>query len=177
MNEKKKKNKNFKRRAKNYKRAGNAVIGVTTLGSFFGYEMATDWSNFKTELDNFIVLNESSLKLNLAIAFPALVAIVVYLIIAMKKNKDFFKDKISVSLLIVIIIFWMVYSVIEVAMVSMIGAWIGVVTDEFVFSPLSKGSLERYADDHDVELEYKKEQNRIKARKKARQEEDLNGSV
>ena len=41
--------------------------------SFFGYEMATDWSNFKNELDEFVVINEETLKINLFIALPALI--------------------------------------------------------------------------------------------------------
>lgn len=74
-----KKTKNYKLRSKVYKGLGTSSIAITTLGGFVAYESAIDWNNFKTELENFIVVNPETVKLNLAIAFPLLIAILVFI--------------------------------------------------------------------------------------------------
>lgn len=169
------KQKNYKLRSKVYKTAGMTTIGVTTIGGFVAYGAITDWQSFQNELNNFIVVQQESLKLNMAIAIPMLIGILVFLWVARKKNKEFFKDKISMDLLTVIVICYIVYSIIEVALASLIGAFIGSVFDEFGFSLAYKSNLKKAEEAHDMDLEYEKEKRRIKARKQA--QEDMNGSV
>jgi hypothetical protein len=173
----KKKNKNYKRRAKTYKIIGKASTAVTTLGSFFAYESIIDWSNFKQNMEDFIVVNQENIKLNLAIAFPILISVVVFLAVFLKKNKKYFSDKISLGLLLAIIIMYMIYSTIEVALVSMIGAWVGVTADEVVFSPLSQRSQEIALEEKSIKSEFDKEKQRILARKAALYEDGTDGSV
>lgn len=176
-NKKNKKQKNYKKRSKVYSISGKSLTGATTLGSFFAYQSAIDWNNFKSELENFVVVTENSLKLNLAIALPALISMVIFLIVMMKKNKEFFKDKISMNLLIVTLILYFVYSIIEVTMISLAGAFVGSLIDETVFMPLAKSAKKKADDDHEVELETRKEINRIRARQLAREEMEFDGSV
>lgn len=177
MKQKKKKlkKKNHLLRSKVYKTAGMTTIGTTTLGGFVAYGAITDWQSFQNELNNFIVVQEESLKLNMAIAIPMLIGILVFLWVAKKKNKEFFKDKISMDIFTVIVICYIVYSIIEVALASLVGAFIGSVIDEFGFSIAAKSNKLKAEEEHDMDLEYERETRRIKARNKAR--EDLNGSV
>jgi magnesium-transporting ATPase (P-type) len=169
------KEKNYKLRSKVYKATGFSTIGVTTLGSFFAYQSYTNWESFQTEINNFVLIQENTMKLNLTIALPVLVSMIVYLWVMLRKNREFFKDKISINLTITILVLYLVYSVIEVTMVSLIGALAGSFVDEFVFMPLSNGANELAKEQHEIDNEYKKEAVRIKARKKA--QEDINGTV
>lgn len=169
---KRKKKKNYKIRSIVYKGAGTTTVTATTLGGFFAYEISTDWANFKQELDNFLVVNEQTLKLNLAIAFPILISIIVLLFVLLKKNRSYFRDKISLGLLTTILVFYLIYSIIEVAMASLIGAFIGSVTDDFIFSPLSKSAKEKSKEQREIDIEVEKERKRLVARK-----EYLDGSV
>lgn len=172
----KKKQPNYKLRSKVYKGIGLTSIGVTTSGSFIGYQMLTDFEQFKNEFDNFMVVQEEGLKLNMAIAIPVLIGLIVFLFVALKKNKTFFADKISMNLFFSIAIFYLIYSVIEIVLVSLIGAFIGAIIDEFVFMPLSKKNNKAYEEKHEEDLEYNREIRRIQARAKA-QRDGLNGSV
>lgn len=166
---------NHKLRSKVYKSSGYGLIGLTTFGAFFAYQTAIDWSNFRQELDDFIIVQQETVKLNLAIAFPMLIAILVFLFVFRRKNREALKDKASMTLLTLIILLYLVYSVIEVAMVSLIGAFGGTFIDEFILNPLSlkhKALAER---DQDIDQEYEREKRRLIARKEA--EADLDGSV
>lgn len=167
--------KNYNTRSKLYKALGNLTIGITTLGGFYAYESYIDWENFKNDVDNFVVVQEESVKLNLVFALPFLIGVLVYLFVMRKRNADFFKDKASISLLFAITISYLIYSVIELALFSMIGAFVGSLADELGFSMLSKKAKEKAVEDRDIEIEYAKEINRIKAREQALS--DLNGSV
>lgn len=171
----KQKTPNYKIRSSVYKNLGRAAIATTTLSGFVVYESLIDWANFKQEMEQFVVVAEDSIKLNLAIAFPLLIAIVVFLAVTLRKNREFFKDKISVSLLLTIVIFYMIYSVIEVAMASLIGAFAGAFLDEVIFTPLSLSNRKKYEAQVDIDSEYEREKRRIKARKQAK--EELDGSV
>ena len=99
---------------------------------------------------------------------------IVFMFVMRKKNKEYFSDKVSLSLLIAICFTYLIYSVIEVTLFSLIGAFTGAVVDEFLFNPLAKKSRVKAGDEKEIEMEYKKEQRRITARQKAR--EDM-GSV
>lgn len=175
---KKQKQKNYKLRSKVYGGAGNSIFALTTLGSFVGYEIATDWSNFKTDLDNFMVMQPETMKLNFYIAFPALIALLVYVIIWRKRNKKQLEESgnVTFGILIALLISIAIYSIIEITMITLAGAFVGSITDSTIFKPLAKGAKNKAYIDQDIELETEKEKRRILARKKAR-EEDLSGTV
>lgn len=168
--------KNYKLRSKVYKKLGTTTIGLTTIGGFATYESIIDWQNFKNDLTNFVIANTNDYKLNLAVAFPAIIAMIVYLIVVLKKNKEYFKDKASIGLLIAIGVTYLIYCVVDSLLWALVGAFVGCVMDEFVFSSLSANALSKYEDNKDLETEKKKEKIRIEARKKAK-EEDLDGTV
>lgn len=163
-----KKTKNYKLRSKVYKGIGTSTIAITTLSGFVAYESAIDWNNFKTELENFIVVNPETVKLNLAIAFPLLIAILVFVGVFRKKNEDALKGKVALPLLFGIVLLWLIYSIIEATLCAMVGAFVGSVFDEFLFSPLSNSAKSKATDDHEIALEKRRE----KARKIARDEID-----
>jgi hypothetical protein len=158
-----------------FKALGIGSTALGTLGGFFVYQVVTDWENFQTQLENFVVVNQESIKLNMVLALPILIAIIVFGSITLKKNRDFFSDKVSLGLLITIAVFYLVYSVIELTLATLVGAFIGSIVDEFVFSPLANNEFSKFEEGKDVDVEYEKEMRRIKARKKAK--EDLDGSV
>lgn len=167
---KKQKDKNYKLRSKVYKGIGTSSIFATTIGGFVAYESAINWSNFKNDLENFVVIDES-VKLNLAIALPALIAIIVFIWIYRKKNEEALKGKVAFSLLFGIVVLWLVYSLIEATLVAMIGGFVGAVFDELIFTPLSSGAKLKADDDHDVSLEVRKEKVRQKVR------DEIDGTV
>ena len=165
------------RTAKQYRRRGKALKGVGlfsiftgAVGGFIGYESYIDWSNFQSEMQNIMVVSEETTKLNLLFALPVLAGFMVFLWILRKKNKEFFKDKMSLTLLTVIMIGYLVYSIIEVTMFAMVGAFGGTILDEFIFTPLSNVYKSKAGDRKDEEAEYNKEVYRIRARKKANEE-------
>jgi hypothetical protein len=163
------------KKSRRFRAAGLSTMLLTTLGGFFAYEMVIDWENFRTDINNFFVVQEETVKLNLMVAFPLLIGMVIFLFIARKRSREFFADKVSMSILIAIVVLYLVYSVIAVALASLAGAFAGAVIDEAIFTPLSKRYRLQYDEEHDIDLEYEKEKRRIIARKQAR--EDLNGSV
>lgn len=171
---KNKKEKNYKLRSKVYNGVGNSVFGLGVFGSFFGYEMATDWSNFKNELDDFVVINQETLKINLFIALPALIVLVIYIILWRKRNKKAIDESgnITFGILIALIFTYAIYSIIEVTMITLAGAFTGSLIDAYIFKPLSKSAKIKASDDKEISLEIRRE----KARKKAR-EDELSGIV
>lgn len=169
--QKEKKPKNYKLRSKVYRALGTTGIGLTTLSGFIVYESLIDWQNFKNDLEHFIVVNPDTVKVNLAIAFPLLIAILVFVWVFWKKNKEQLKGKVMLPILIITIILWLVYSVIEATLCALVGAFVGAFFDEVIFTPLSNRARERAEDDHEIAQEIRKE----KVRKKVRDE--LDGSV
>ena len=167
---KKQKNKNYKLRSKVYKGIGTSATFATTIGGFVAYESAINWNNFKTDLENFVVINES-VKLNLAIALPALIAIIVFIWIYRKKNEEALKGKVAFSLLFGVVVLWLVYSIIEATLMAMIGGFVGAVFDELIFTPLSQSAKRKADDDHEVSLEIRKERVRQKVR------DEIDGTV
>jgi membrane associated rhomboid family serine protease len=169
--QKEKKPKNYKLRSKVYKGIGTSLTFLTTLAGFVVYESLIDWENFKNDLEHFIVVNPDTVKVNLAIAFPLLIAILVFVWVFWKKNKEQLKGKVMLPILFTTIILWLIYSVIEATLCALIGAFVGAFFDEVVFMPLSNKAKEKAEDDHEIAQEIRKE----KVRKKVRDE--LDGSV
>ena len=170
-----KKTKSFKTKARVFKTLGYATTGLGTLGGFFVYQMTTNWQQFQTQLENFVVVNQESVKLNMVLAIPILLSIIIFVSITMRKNREFFKDKVSLSLLLTIAIFYLIYSIIEITLATLTGAFLGSIVDEFVFTPIANANQQKFLENKDVDAEYEKEMRRIKARQKVK--EDLDGSV
>ena len=165
----------YRRRATLLRLIGLLIVASTTIGAFLIYQSAVDWDNFKTNSDIFVVVNEQSLKLNSALAIPLFVGMFVFLLVVLRRNKDFFSTKYSVSLIIVLVLLYLIYSMIEVVLFSLVGAVVGAIIDDYIFRPLAnyysfKGKAQR-----EIEDEFEKEKRRIRARKMAR--EELDGSV
>ena len=165
----------YRKRSKALRGAGLTTIGLTTTGGFFAYQSIIDWNNFKDDLTDFVVVNQENVKLNLSIALPFMIGMIVFLIVMLKKNKEFFSDKISMSLLIAILFTYLVYSMIEVTLFSLIGAFTGSIVDEMLFNNLAKRDKIRAGDEKEYTMEKRKEQIRLKARAEARVNND--GSV
>lgn len=166
-----KKNKNYKKRSKVYSGLGTLTLLGFTGGGFFGYEIITDWSNFKNEFENFVVIQEDSFKVNIAIALPALIALLVFVWVYRKKHKKALEGKVAFSLFFLLIFLWIVYSIIEVVLFTVMGAFVGSAIDEALFMPLSNSASKKAIDDHDVELEMRREKSRRKVR------EEIDGTV
>jgi hypothetical protein len=165
----------YRRKARVFKALGYLSLGTGTLGGFFVYQFATDWQQFQTELQNFIVINENNVKLNMVLAIPILLSIIIFTWITLRKNREFFQDKVSLSLLMTISSLYLVYSIIELTLATLVGAFAGAIIDEFVFNPLAIANKQKFVENKEVDAEYNKEMRRIKARQKAK--EDLDGSV
>jgi len=165
----------YRRKARVFKALGYLSLGTGTLGGFFVYQFATDWQQFQTELQNFIVINENNVKLNMVLAIPILLSIIIFTWITLRKNREFFQDKVSLSLLMTISSLYLVYSIIELTLATLVGAFAGAIIDEFVFNPLAIANQQKFVENKEVDAEYNKEMRRIKARQKAK--EDLDGSV
>jgi magnesium-transporting ATPase (P-type) len=170
-----KKKKNHKLRSRVYRAIGLSSIGLTTTTGFLVYQSLIDWQNFASEIEQFFIVSQETVKLNLVIAFPILISFVVFLFIMLRKNREFFKDKVSLSLLLAIAGLYLVYSVLEIVLASLIGAFVGAIADEFIFLPLANANKEKYLEEKDINIEYDKEKRRILARTQAR--EELDGSV
>ena len=158
-----------------FKGLGYASLLIGTVGGFFVYQITTDWSQFQTELENFVVVNQESVKLNMVLAIPILLSIIVFTWIVMRKNRDFFRDKISLGLLMTIATFYLIYSVIEITLATLVGAFLGSIVDEFIFNPIASHYNNLYLENKEVDVEYEKELRRVKARQKVKVETD--GSV
>lgn len=165
----------YRKRSKVLRGAGLTTIGLTTTGGFFAYQSIIDWNNFKEDLTDFVVVNQENVKLNLAIALPFMIGMIVFLIVMLKKNKEFFSDKISMSLLIAVLFTYLIYSIVEVTLFSLIGAFTGSLIDEMLFNNLAKRDKIRAGDEKEYAMEKRKEQIRLKARAEARANND--GSV
>ncbi len=170
-----KKTKSYRTKARVFKALGYATTGLGTLGGFFVYQFVTDWEQFQTQLENFVVVNQESIKLNLVLALPILLSIIIFTSITLRKNREFFKDKVSLSLLLTIAVFYLIYSIIEMTLATLTGAFLGSIVDEFVFTPIANANQQRFLESKEVDNEYDKEMRRIKARQKVK--EDLDGSV
>jgi hypothetical protein len=171
----KEKKKNYKLRAGIWSLGGYLTIGASTILGFLGYQYLVDWQNFEEELNNFVVIQEQSVKLNMTIALPMLIGLLIYLWVVGRKNADFFKNKISLTLLTTLLILYLVYSVIELTLFTLMGASIGGLFDDYFFAIMARKNLRKADDQKDIDSEYEKEKKRIIARQQAR--EELDGTV
>jgi len=167
--------KKYRRRARLFRFIGLLIVTTSTLGAFLFYQYLVDWENFRASADIFVV-NEESLKLNTALAMPFFVGIGVLLIVMLRRNKDFFSNKYSMGLLIALVLMYLIYSMIEVVLFSLVGAVVGGLIDDYVFRAIASHYDNLSSEQKEIENEFEKEKRRIKARKQA-QEEYLNGSV
>jgi hypothetical protein len=158
-----------------FKGLGYASLLIGTVGGFFVYQVVTDWSQFQTELENFVVINQDTVKLNMVVAIPILLSIIIFTWIVMRKNREFFKDKISLGLFMMIAILYLIYSLIELTLATLTGAFLGAIIDEFIFNPIASHYSRLYVDNKEIDVEYDKELRRVKARQKVKV--DTDGSV
>ena len=172
MKEKKKK---YKLRAAFWTVGGYTTIASFTVLGFLGYQFLVDWQNFKNELDNFVIIQEESVKLNMTIALPMLIGLLIFLWVVGRKNADFFRNKISLTLLTTLMVLYLVYSVIELTLFTLLGASIGGLFDDYFFAIMARRNREKAEDQKDIDSEYEKEKKRIIARQQAR--EELDGTV
>lgn len=165
----------YKRRATIFRLIGLLIVASTTIGAFLIYQYVVNWENFSQNTDVFVVVNEESLKLNSSIAAPLFGGLFVFMIVLLRRNKDFFSTKYSIGLILALALMYLIYSIIEVVLFSLVGAVAGSIVDDYIFRPLSRMYDEKAKDQEEIEDEFEKEKRRIKARKLAR--EDLDGSV
>lgn len=165
----------FKRRRNIFRGLGYFSLGTGTLGGFLIFQATTNWSQFQSELENFVVVQEESLKLNMTLALPILISMLVFIRVTLKKNREFFKDKVSLNILMTLVVLYSIYSVITLTLATLVGAFIGAIGQEFIFEPIAISNDKKYQEEKDMDVEYDREKVRIKARKMAR--EDLDGSV
>ncbi len=163
---------NYKRRSKVAKVSGMATIAATTGGGFFGYQAYTNFDQFTETIKNFVVVQEEGMKLNPLLALPLLMSIIVFLFVIRKKNKDFFKDKASLGLLIAIFVTYFFYSIAQSLLFALIGALVGVMADEFGFSTLVTKNEELAKKEVIKNDEYELETIRLSARRQAKLDEE-----
>lgn len=169
------KDKNYKLRSRLWSLGGYVTLLLSTVGGFLVYGLATDWNQFRDELENFVVVQEETIKLNMVIALPLLISALIFIFVVGRKNREFFQNKLSLSILTTLVIFYLIYSVIELTLFALLGAFIGSMFDDFVFSAIAKKNLKLSEEQKDIEYEYDREKRRIKARQQAR--EELDGTV
>lgn len=183
---KKNKPKNYRVRQVVWRVSGFVVIAVAIIVSLVIYEflvvkdqvgneqsimqiITAMKDGFKDYNANFII--EDTSKLNMLYALPILTGVLVFLFVILKKNKEFFKDKIALGMIIFTTVLYLLYSMIGMFLAVMIGATVGVFFDEFVFMPLSKSNKKK--------SEFKKELCQEREKERVRQEvrNELDGSV
>lgn len=166
---------NYKLRSRLWALGGYLTLLISTVGGFLVYGLATDWNQFRDELENFVIVQEETIKLNMVIALPLLIGSLIFIFVVGRKNKDFFENKLSLSILTTLVIFYLIYSVIELTLFALLGAFIGSMFDDFLFSAIARKNLKLSEEQKDIEYEYDREKRRIKARQQAR--EELDGTV
>jgi hypothetical protein len=165
----------YKRKATLFRLIGLLIVASTTIGAFLVYQYVVDWENFAQTTDVFVVVNEESLKLNSALAAPMFAGLFVFFLVVLRRNRDFFSTKYSIGLILVLALMYLIYSIIEVVLFSLVGAVVGSVIDDYIFRPLARMYDIKADDQGEIEDEFEKEKRRIKARQLAR--EELDGSV
>jgi len=171
------KHKHYKLRSKMLHFGGTLTLGLTTVGGFFGYQALTDFEAFKTTLESetFMVVDPEHVTLNPFFAVPLVIGMIIFLFVTMKRDRDFFKGRSSIGIVLTMAILYGVYSIAIMAIATLAGALVGSVIDEVLFTPLSKRALVLAQEQRETELEYQKEERRILARQEARKKhEELN---
>lgn len=165
----------YKRKSRLFRFIGLLIVASTTIGAFLIYQYVMDWQNFQQTTDIFVVVNEESLKLNSTLAAPMFAGLFVFLIVVLRRNQDFFSTKYSIGIILALVLMYLIYSIIEVVLFSLVGAAAGSIVDDYIFRPIARMYDEKAKDQGEIEDEFEKEKRRIKARKLAR--EELDGSV
>lgn len=155
---------NYKARQITYTVLGWTVFVLFTFGGFFGYEAVTNYSGLVDSFTNFVVVDESTMKLNGAISMVLIVAGLITLWALHRKNKDLLKGKTTLSLLIGSMFFYLMYCIVNVALFTMIGAFVGSAIQEAVFIPLSNKAKQNAEFQTEVRNEIVKEKSRVKVR-------------
>ena len=164
------KKKNHKVRAILARVLGWVTIGLTTSTGVLLYTFIPEINggdDFLQAMQNF-QLFEEGLKLNMAVAMPIIAGLIVFLFIVLKKNKEFFKDKSSVSLMLAIVFMYLAYSLIGIFMSACIGALPAVLAQEFGFEPVYRREMEKVKLEKEMKLEAEKEEIREEVREKRR---------
>lgn len=164
----------YKLRANIQKALGTTSIAAGGVGGFLGYQFYNGWEEFSEGMKDFVVVQENSLKLNVFIALPILLSLLITFFVFKKKNKEIFREKMSLNLLLITAVTFIIYSVIGIAFFTLLGLLGGSIIEETIFGPLAKKNLQRVGIQKEYDTEYEKEKVRIKARKEAR---EYNGSV
>ena len=146
-----------------------ALVGLGGFGGFLGYEISHHWENFVKDYTNFALFKQGY-KLNLLIAFPMLICMIITFAVLLKQKKEFVKKHISLDLLIAIACLYFVYAIIEMILLTLIGILIGVSSGEFIIEPIKNNIKEKSDIEQDIKLEYDKEKMRIKAREEQKQQ-------
>lgn len=171
---KKTKKPKYKQRANIQKTLGTASIAAGGVGGFLGYQFYNGWEDFTEGMENFIVVQENSMKLNIFLALPIFLSFLITFIVFKKKNKDLFNNKISINLFIATVITFIIYSIIGITFFTLLGLLGGSIIEETTFAPLAKRNVRRAEIQGEYDAEYEKEKVRIKARKEAG---DYSGAV
>ena len=139
------------------------LIVLGGLGGFLGFEITHHWENFVQDYTKFALIKQGY-KLNLMIAFPLLISLIVVVAVLLKQKREFMKKHITLDLLIAIACLYFIYAIIEIVLLTLCGILIGVMGGEFVITPIRNSVLSRMDLDDELNKEFKKEKVRIKAR-------------
>lgn len=164
------KKKNHKARAVLSRVFGWITVGLTTSTGVALYSFVPEINggdDFASAMAQF-QLFEEGLKLNMTVALPIVAGLLVFLFIVLKKNRDFFKDKSSIGLMIAIVLMYLAYSLIGIFMSACIGALPAVLAQEFGFEPLYRREIEKANIDKDLQIETIKEELREEVRERRR---------
>lgn len=164
------KKKNHKVRAYVARALGWTTIGLTTSAGVLVYALAPQINGAEefTQAMQEFKLFEEGLKLNMGVAIPLIAGLLVFLFIVLKRNKEFFKDKASIGLMIAIALMYLAYSLIGLFMSACIGALPAVLAQEFGFEPMYRREIEKAKIDKELELEVVKEELREEVRERRR---------
>lgn len=164
------KKKNHKRKAYRYRIIGwFSTLTTTTAGVLlYTFSPSLNGAGEISEAVNNFQLFEEGLKLNMSVAFPFIAGLIVFLLIVLRKNRDFFKDKASVGLLVAALFMYLSYSLIGFFMSACIAALPSVIAQEFGFEPAYRRQMEFHKMEKELELEERKEEARIEVRERRR---------
>lgn len=121
-----------------FKTLGILSIVIFSIVGFLVYNFLNEWSIFIDNWENFKLIEKDTLKLNWVVAFPILISLLVFLFVMYKKNKAFFKGKITLNIVFLLAFIYFVYSVIGAMMGILLGLLVGCFLEEFVFGILAK---------------------------------------
>ena len=157
---------NHKSRSFWLKFAGYALTALTTSAGVAVYSLIPEINggdDIVNALHDF-QLFEQGMKLNMAVAIPIFASLIVFLLIIIRKNREFFKDKASLGLTVIILFMYLAYSVIGIFMSACIGALPSVLATEFGLEPASRKEKEKYLVEKELDVEAQKEERREEVR-------------